>query len=125
MGVSKRFARYEGDSFSRSLDLTTPTGQPYDLTGTTIWFIVKQDPEDADDDATLWLTWNNGVGDGISVVDPETGELVVSRTAQQMSDAFEPGLYTWFLRVRDTTGFVRTLDAGLFDIMPGPTELTV
>jgi len=123
---SKRFQYRIGDSFSQSVNLKTDAGAAYDLTGATLWYVVKENEDDADEDAKLWLYWEDGgTADGIAVADALSGTAQVSRTAVQMNDAaFLPGVYFWFLRLKVASSAIYSPDVGILDVLPGITAIT-
>ena len=126
MRYSKRFQYRQGDSYLRSVALKASGGLPYDITGATVWYIVKKNQDDADAAAKLWLYWEDG-GDaeGIAVTDPTTGAAQVSRTAAQMITAdFDVGIHFWYLKIRTVAGSVYTADSGILEVLPGPTAIT-
>lgn len=123
---SKRFQYRQGDSFSHSVNLNTADNVAYDLSNSTVWYIVKEDEEDADAASKLWLYWEDGgSSEGITVADPTLGEAQVSRTVGQMNTAdLQPGIHFWYLRVQSATGSVYTPDSGILDVLPGIVTLT-
>ena len=87
------------------------TGDPIDLTGAELTFMVKRDRRDADADAILAKT----VGSGITVAAPTTGIAVVAIDAAD-TDAATPGACWWELQSVDVTSKVHTLASGRFVI---------
>lgn len=87
------------------------TGDPIDLTGAELTFMVKRDRRDDDDDAILTKT----VGSGITVSAPATGVAVVAIDAAD-TDEETPAACWWELQSVDVTSKVHTLAAGRFAI---------
>lgn len=89
------------------------TGDAVDLTGAHLWFMVKADPDDADDDAAV----SKETGDGIEFVDADEGTATVTLDAADTIALL--GAFYWELQLRDGTGLIRTLASGRFAVSRG------
>lgn len=84
------------DDETLTLTVTDPdTGDPVDITGGELTFLVKRDIGDDDADALVTKT----VGDGIGIADQiaDTGQATVT-IASADTDGIEPGVYPWELQ---------------------------
>src|SRR4030095_10047647 len=98
-----------GDSRTWNLPLVDETGNPFDLTGCSVWFSVKQRFNLADGDAVVSSSWvDGGASNGITVTDPASGWIAFGITAQQSVDLVA-SLYVADVQVLDTAGIVRTV----------------
>lgn len=111
-----------GDTKTWMLPLTDTTGDPFDLTGCTIWFSVKQRFNLPDTDAVVSSSWSDGAPpNGITVDDPASGWISFGLTAAQSSELIA-SLYVADVQVLDTTGTVRTVWQVRLAVGAGTTE---
>src|SRR4030095_8657126 len=76
-----------GDSHTWNLPLVDETGNPFDLTGCSVWFTVKQRFNLADADAVVSSSWvDGGASNGITVNDPPSGWISFGITTAQSLD---------------------------------------
>lgn len=110
--VTKRY----GDSWERTATITEEDGDPYNLTGTTLWFTVKAATDTANDDTAAPIKLYRivgGTGDGITVTTPSTGVATIKATRAQM-ETLTPGLtYVFDLQILEADGDVFTPDSGV------------
>ena len=107
-----------GDSVVLSGSLTLG-GDPYDLSGASLWFTAKTKHTDADEDAIFQKT----VGDGITVVSAAQGLISVAIDPDDTSSlsAVKTQL-VWDLQVVDSEGNVYTAASGYLIVNPDVTE---
>lgn len=108
-----------GESIEIEYELVDVNGAPVDLnvSGSKIWFTVKDYLEKADSQAL----WQGTLGSGI--VQTTIGRatvLVAAAATQYLPDGVVKVYYS--LRFRDFAGRVATLEKGIFDIEPDVTR---
>lgn len=110
-----------GDDFVYTATVVDEDGDPYDLSGATLWWTAKARLSDADDDAVAALYWvSGGSASGITVATPATGEAAIRLTPDETDD-FTQRAHHWDLQLSDAVGVVRTVDSGLIIVRAGAT----
>lgn len=89
----QRLKQKRGDQWDFTLVVLDGNGDAYDLTGASVWFTLKAALTDADPGA-LQLT----IGNGVTVPNPTSGEIVV-RTLTGQSD-IEPATYFYDVQIQ-------------------------
>lgn len=86
------------------------TGEPYDFTGATVTMTIKRrnDYSDDDSDALIALT----VGDGITVDDPDPGDLTVEISDEETETLEAETVYRYDVQI-EKGGKKRTVLGGL------------
>lgn len=113
-----------GDTKTWTLPLTDSTGDPFDLTGCTVWFSVKQRFNLPDTDAVVSSSWvDGGASDGITVADPASGWIAFGLTAEQSSELIA-SLYVADVQVLDPDDNVQTVWKLRLAIGAGATDRT-
>ena len=76
-----------------------------DLTGSKIWFAVKEDKDDSDDDAIIMKKSanNDGSADQADVVDGPGGVIEVYIKPEDTS-AIDPGVYIYGVAIETSSG---------------------
>lgn len=98
-----------GDTKTWTLPLTDTTGDPFDLTGCTVWFSVKARYNLPDAEAVVSSSWTDGgASNGITVDDPASGWIAFGLTAAQSSELIA-SLYVADVQVLDTNDIVQTV----------------
>lgn len=90
----------KGDTWPNTLSPITnrDTGAVENLTGATIWLTIKEEFDDADDDAAAVVQL--GVGTGLTVADPASG-IVAVEIPDEDTDLLDPGTtYRYDVQVR-------------------------
>lgn len=101
-----------GDSRTFTITLTDSAGDPYDLTGASLWFTVGNLVEKT-------------VGDGITVETPANGVATIDfvpADTESVSDVRRA--YRYDVQVKLSDGTVKTPIRGLFVITPDVTTET-
>lgn len=102
------FKPYQGDTVPIQV-LVTLDAAPYDLTGKKMFFTVKEDNAQSDDDALIKL---DNLSGGITYANPTGGLAVITLTAAQTSACpVDVPLYC-DVQVVDGTGQVFTVATG-------------
>lgn len=108
--MSQRLTLYRGDS-DTLIVTATDTGEPYDLTDTTLRFTAKRRFEDDDSDAIIVKT----LDDGITVTDALGGLAVITISPEDTADLPNDAVLLWDLQAtQDET--VRTLADGTLKV---------
>lgn len=96
-----------GDDFILDATLLEDDGTPVDLTGCTVFFTCKRDPNDTDDDALF-------KGQTASHTDPTQGQTRILIPKEQMV-AVPQGQWYGDLQLRDASGMITT-PSGVFTV---------
>lgn len=113
-----------GDTVTLTVRLTGPGGAPLDLTAASLFWTMKADENDQDEDAVAAGYWvDGGAADALAVDDPATGVVVLTLDAEATDD-FAPGQYVYDLQVVAASGRVRTVDAGMVTVAADVTRRT-
>lgn len=105
---------YRGDDFSKRL-IFTNNGVAIDITDWTIFFTVKKNEGDADDDAVIKkdITVHTDPTGGISSLVLTDAETTVT-----------PGKYWYDIQVKTDTGAIRTVTKDKFEVHTDITRRT-
>jgi hypothetical protein len=98
-----------GDDHRRDLTVRQPNGTPYDLTGTTLWFTLKERAEDADPGVFQHKT---GVGTALVVTNAPGGLAAHRMTAAETAALLVGKAYRYDYQLKAADGTVATLDEG-------------
>lgn len=119
--VTKRshLSMYRGDTFVLKLGLVQD-GEQTDISGSSIWFTVKNDLQDPDSQAVISKTTSNG----IEILNAELGYIQITIDPE---DTIPLGLsetktFLWDLQFENLDGDVQTLLYGKFTIMQDITK---
>lgn len=108
-----------GDSRILDLTATTPADLPYNLTNTTLTFMVKRGYDDADADAVISKTMDNGV----SITDAAGGLASIFLSADDTANLRPDASYVYDIQAVDGDD-VATLDTGSIRVLPDVTRAT-
>lgn len=85
----------------------------YDLSGCTLWWRLKRNAGDADDDALVTAYWvDGGASDGITVDAPAAGVVEIRVPAADAAGWGVGVTYRWGLRLLDAAGAIVEISAG-------------
>ena len=108
-------------SIIRGDDVTIPVtfkdsdGDPINLTGSTVFFTVKNEKSDADDDAVISKSIT-------SHTTPASGITQVVLTNEDTD--VDPGSYFWDLQIKDSAGKIQSTQAAQFEVIQDITTRT-
>lgn len=102
-----------GDTSSITVNLTQSDGTALDLTNATVFFTVKNDIDDVDDDALISK-------DITSHVDEEAGQTLIALTSDDTS--IDAGNYVWDIQVKDSTDQIISTEPGIFTVLKDVTN---
>jgi hypothetical protein len=106
---------YRGNDINLNITVTDSNGSPVDITGYTLWFTVKSDENDSDDEATIQKTVT-------SHTDPTNGLTTFELTN---TDTDIPhGTYLYDMQMKDTSNKITTLTKGYFNVTQDITQKT-
>lgn len=88
-----------------------------DISEYVIFFTVKEDPEDADENALIKIDETIGVGEGT------TGSMTINITPSDTS-SLVPGKYVYDIQWKDTDNKIKTLVKGDFILKADVTTRT-
>lgn len=110
---------YRGDSLAFKLIINSG-GTPEDITGGYFWWTVKDDMNDPDSEAIF----RKELGNGITVLYPELGQILVTLDPQETIalQQEESKSYYWDLQYQDSLGIVQTVFIGKLTILLDVTE---
>ena len=101
-----------GDSKTYTVTISDSAGDPYDLTGASVWFTVDD-------------LFEKTLADGIAVTAPLTGVAVVTIDPEDTEDARDyRSSYRYDVQVKLADGTVKTPIRGLFVLTPDVTTAT-
>lgn len=108
---------YRGDTLSRLITITNSDGTPFDLTGYTAFFTIKNISDNSDDDsgAILAKSWTTHS-------DPTNGKTILVATSVEMSIA--EGTYKYDVQIKSVANAVTTVIAGEIIILEDVTKRT-
>ena len=105
---------YRGDTKKLNLTFKKKDGSPWDITGATIWFTIKKDPNDDDDKALLQVSVSTHT-------DPTNGKTVLTLSKDDTN--IEPGFsYPSDFQMVDDDGNVTTLATPEVNVLPDITR---
>lgn len=109
---------YRGDTLSRLITITNSDGTPFDLTGYTAFFTIKNISDNSDDDSSAILAknWTNHS-------DPVNGQTLLTATPAQMT--IDEGTYKYDVQIKSPTANITTIIAGDISILEDITKRTV
>ena len=88
---------------------------PIDITNWTIWFTVKSDPRDIDDDAII------GPIEVTVHTDPVNGKTLISISKEQTNIPVKDN-YWYDLQTKDAAGAINTIEVDNLDCLQGVTH---
>jgi hypothetical protein len=101
-----------GDDHSETRAFDQDDGSDYDLTDAAVWFTLKANPGDADDDAIL----QHVSGDGsLTITDPLTGAVSHVISAAETA-VLVLGVYRYDYQLVAADGTVATLERGRAEV---------
>ena len=107
---------YRGDDDQRLITFTVKaTGVAIDITGWEIFFTVKKDKDDIDDDALIAKSWT-------SHTSPSEGQTTLTLTATDTT--LDPGIYTCDFQIKKVDGAIKTIVVMPFEIFIDITRRT-
>jgi hypothetical protein len=101
---------YKGDYFTINVTIVDSSGNDVNLTGYTVDFVVKINPQD-----TSYLIFKTN-GSGVTFPDITHGEAQVNLTSTDTN--LEPTKYVYQIDTFDNTGFRTTIVQDNFTILP-------
>ena len=109
---------YRGDTLSRLITITNSDGTPFDLTGYTAFFTIKNISDNSADDSSAILAknWTNHS-------DPVNGKTILAATSDEMT--IDEGLYKYDVQIKSPTANITTIIAGDISILEDITKRTV
>jgi hypothetical protein len=107
-----------GDNLSRLITIEYSDGTPFNLTGYTAFFTIKNlDDESLDDSSAIFAkSWT-------SHSDAVNGETLLTATASEM--AIEPNIYKYDIQIKSPAGAITTVIIGQFEIIDDTTKRIV
>lgn len=91
------------DTVTLTITFTNQDGDPIDLTGSTVFFTIKDRPDDPDSEALLATSWT-------SHTDPTAGRTSVTLSTTQTN--IEPDAYFYDFQVRESGGAIQSTKKG-------------
>jgi len=110
-----RLSVYRGDDKTFNFTFVDGDGDPVDITGWTIFFTVKENESDADDDAKISV-------DVTSHTSPTGGLSSLSITDSDTN--ITPKRYYYDFQIKKADGIIRTLLKGTIQVMTDITRRT-
>ena len=106
---------YRGDNDQRLLTFTDGNGVAIPITGWKIYFTVKENEADSDDDALIKIDWTSHTA-------PNDGETTLTITNTHSN--IDPGIYTCDIQIKRPAGTIKTIDVMPFEIHTDITRRT-
>jgi len=103
----------KGDTASITVNLTQSDGTALNLTGSTVYFTVKSNIDDEDDDALISK-------DITSHVDDEGGQTLISLSPDETT--IDAGNYVWDIQVKDAQNNIISTEPGIFTVIKDVTN---
>jgi hypothetical protein len=119
-----------GDTFGPEVaHLSDNALADYNLTGTTIWFTVKEwdappvvQPAD-DANALVKLYWvSGGANSGIAVADPTSGDIAVTIPATLTANLAPGRAYRYDVQMKLADGRIKTVKLGALNVVADVTN---
>lgn len=104
-----------GDDINITLAFTDTDGDPVDLTGSTLFFTVKEKLSDVDDDAVIEK-------DVTSHTNPTGGVTVLALTSTDTD--INAGSYYWDIQIKNEAGKIASSQKGLLKVLQDVTLRT-
>ena len=98
---------YRGDDDERLITFTDSDDVAIDITGWKIYFTVKKDKDDSDDDALITKDWT-------SHTDPTEGETTLSLSDSDTD--IDPGMYICDIQVKKADLSIKTVVVMPFEV---------
>jgi hypothetical protein len=97
-----------GDDVTIPVTFTDSDGDPINLTGCTVFFTVKNEKSDDDDDAVISksVTSHTTPASGIT-------QVVLTHTDTDI----DPGSYYWDLQIKDSAGKIQSTQVAQFEVI--------
>jgi hypothetical protein len=107
-----------GDNLSRLITIEYSDGTPFNLTGYTAFFTIKNlDDESIDDSSAIFAkSWTTHS-------DPTNGQTLLTATASEM--AIEPNIYKCDIQIKSPAGAITTVIIRQFEIKDDTTKRIV
>lgn len=105
----------KGDTKPLTLYFTNENKTAIAITGWTIFFTVKKEIDDIDDDAVIKKTITNHT-------DPENGKSELKLSSSDTN--IDSGNYLYDIQIKNTLGEIRTILEGIFTVTKDITQRT-
>lgn len=105
---------YRGDTNTIGLTITS-NSIAYDITGSTIWFTLKKNKNDADSQASLQK-------EVTSHTNPSGGITAITLSATDTN--IQPGKYFYDIQMKTSGGEIYTLASGTVEVLEDVTRST-
>ena len=112
--VTKDYNKYRGDDIVLKLTFTKDTGEPHDISGWTVFFTLKSNIDDSDDDAKIIKSF--------VIIDGASGVIQFDLTHEETDELL--GAYYYDIQYKDTAGKIGTIQAGEFYFKEDVTRRT-
>lgn len=113
MSSSDKITIIRGDDINYPISFKDADGVAIDITDYTIFFTVKQNTEDSDDDALISV-------DITSHTDPTNGISALELTSAETD--INPGLYTYDFQLKDADDKLSSSRSGCFEVLQDITQ---
>ena len=104
---------FAGDTFVKNF-VVEVDGEVADITSADLFFTMKSQRDDTDDDVVVACT----IGDGIEVTSGNDGEATLTVAADRTKNLSTATHYFWEFRVQEVSGRITTVDYGIAIIIP-------
>jgi hypothetical protein len=109
---------HAGDDYDHSFMVERPPGTPLELTGAKIWFTVKQEVSQSDEEALLQYTTDDN--SQIEIIDAPGGAFVIHLKSDDTGEM--AGSWIYDIQVKLGTGKVITIARGVIEFLPQVTQ---
>lgn len=109
---------YAGDDYDHSFTVERPPGTALPLTGAKIWFTVKEDITQADEEALLQYTTDDS--SQIEIISAPDGSFVIHLKSDDTGEM--AGTWVYDIQVKLDTGKVITIAQGVIEFLPQVTQ---
>lgn len=115
--MAKNIDHYRGDTKAITCTFTNTSGDAIDITGWMVFFTVKENRNDSDDDAVISKEVS-------SFADPTSGVAVIDLAPADTS-ALRPKSYYYDVQIKRDDGAIFTVVSGAFNLLHDITIRTV